>query len=429
MRPSAGGDALAGRSRKSSLADASTPLAGPGHGTQTTFFLANEDMMKDSTTAVDKDGRDSVYGVESLEETMGAAEDGDELKEEDDEEEDGKGDCVGGRRSTLRGNTLFQYADTSAEREHILVSDGAASPSQLQPRHPSPPTVSQPLTPLSLQSPAPSASLPSSPKSTSTRSFRHSDEDSIQDDAGSQAVASSGDEDADSPPEMQDSAPQLIMPSIKMPSRRPFTQRGKDIGRLKVLIAGDSGKPFSVQMMVESHADHSTGVGKTSLIKSIVQLCQDIVHVDPLSSSPPTLPSTQPTKRPSKSRTTSLPLTRQITEVYASTRPYPSWWSEFEESKILRRRKSMGDTVLERNLCFVDTPGYAGGMSLIHGVEPVIQYVEHQIARTMSAAHISDADLLSLLSGNGGPQVDIVLYMISQSKAYVQILTKSNTSN
>lgn len=76
----------------------------------------------------------------------------------------------------------------------------------------------------------------------------------------------------------------------------------------------------------------------------------------------------------------------------------------------------MGDTVLERNLCFVDTPGYSGGMSLIEGVEPVIQYVENQIARTISPTQISDADLLSLLAGNGGPQVDLVLYMISQSK-------------
>jgi hypothetical protein len=44
--------------------------------------------------------------------------------------------------------------------------------------------------------------------------------------------------------EMMDSgsAPQLIMPSIKMPSRRPFTAEGKAMGRLKVLIAGDSGK-------------------------------------------------------------------------------------------------------------------------------------------------------------------------------------------
>lgn len=60
------------------------------------------------------------------------------------------------------------------------------------------------------------------------------------DEGGSQAIASSEDE-AEVSPELGDSAPQLIMPSIKMPSRRPFTTRGKDIGRLKILIAGDTG--------------------------------------------------------------------------------------------------------------------------------------------------------------------------------------------
>jgi hypothetical protein len=56
--------------------------------------------------------------------------------------------------------------------------------------------------------------------------------------------------------------------------------------------------------------------------------------------------------------------TTQITEVYASTRAYPAWWSDLEESRILRRRKSLGDSVLERNLCFVDTPGYGNKTSV-----------------------------------------------------------------
>jgi hypothetical protein len=64
------------------------------------------------------------------------------------------------------------------------------------------------------------------------------------DDVASQAIVSSGDEEGNPDTEMLDSgsAPQLVMPSIKMPSRRPFTEKGKNMGRLKVLIAGDSGK-------------------------------------------------------------------------------------------------------------------------------------------------------------------------------------------
>lgn len=56
--------------------------------------------------------------------------------------------------------------------------------------------------------------------------------------------------------------------------------------------------------------------------------------------------------------------TSKITEVFASTKAYPAWWSDLEESRILRRRKSMGDSVLERNLCFVDTPGYGNKTSV-----------------------------------------------------------------
>lgn len=34
------------------------------------------------------------------------------------------------------------------------------------------------------------------------------------------------------------------------------------------------------------------------------------------------------------------------------------------EPHISQRRKSLGDSVLERNVCFVDTPGYRHGSSV-----------------------------------------------------------------
>lgn len=156
------------------------------------------------------------------------------------------------------------------------------------------------------------------------------------------------------------SAPQLVMPSIKMPSRRPFTDDGKRMGRLKVLIAGDS------------------GVGKTSLVKAIVQSCEHIVHVDPItpsallgasamSGSAHTAVSGSPSggrRGRKQSARGSLAGTSQITEIYASTKPYPEWWSEGDDFGVLRRRKSLGDAVLDRNICFVDTPGYGSGSSV-----------------------------------------------------------------
>jgi hypothetical protein len=90
------------------------------------------------------------------------------------------------------------------------------------------------------------------------------------------------------------------------------------------------------------------------------------VHVDPLSATPIPVPDMKRKSSRTKSRsgTSSVQSTTQITEVYASTRAYPAWFSDLEESRILRRRKSMGDSVLERNLCFVDTPGYGNKTSV-----------------------------------------------------------------
>jgi hypothetical protein len=52
-------------------------------------------------------------------------------------------------------------------------------------------------------------------------------------------------------PVLDDSAsfPQLVMPSIQMPSRRPFTTKGKAMGKLKVLLAGQTGMFFATVVL------------------------------------------------------------------------------------------------------------------------------------------------------------------------------------
>ncbi|KAL2259175.1 hypothetical protein VTK26DRAFT_7240 [Humicola hyalothermophila] len=296
------------------------------------------------------------------------------------------------------------------------------------------PNLSQPLTPMLLGASGPASALSSM---SSRRNSLCLSEDldsrllSVQDGdytgqigaAAEPAAAPRADEEnaaeAETGPggasgsSMMDSgcAPQLIMPSIKMPSRRPFTEEGKRMGRLKVLIAGDS------------------GVGKTSLIKAIVQSCEHIVHVDPITPSPtlssslarfvPTTmtgilggSSSRPRKgsrsQPSRERTS----TSQITEVYASTKPYPEWWSEVDDLRILRRRKSLNGAVLDRNICFVDTPGYGSGSSVMDTITPVTQYIETHLQR-INSSHLSDGEFLNLLGGEGGVQVDVVLYLVS----------------
>ncbi|MCJ1382800.1 hypothetical protein MMC17_005913 [Xylographa soralifera] len=423
MRPLVGGDALPALSRKQSFADpeVTTPVALLSHGGPTTFFMASESMMEASEAAsMPAAGSDSNFGIRSLDSTTDAEE-----AEQGDEEQDGTYDIQNSRRrSTLKGNLQKRRDQPTANMGHASTSSSPdTSPSPRHPRWQYPDTHPHLATQPSLVSLALGSSIPSSPKSTSTHSLRLSDEDSCGDGA-SQAVVSSGDEDNDHDHDTQGTPPQLIMPSIMMPSRRPFTERGKTIGRLKVLIAGAS------------------RVGKSSLIKSIVQICEDVVHVDPLSSNSPSLESLSSRKTKINSKTVQFSATNQILEIYASTKAYPPWWSDFEDSKVLRRKKSGGDTVLERNVCFVDTPGYDSGTSVLESMDSVLHYIEAQMAKNTSFSNMSDVDLLSMLGGGGGFQVDVVLYLftgdlqptdieflsrLSQTTNVIPLLAKADT--
>lgn len=147
------------------------------------------------------------------------------------------------------------------------------------------------------------------------------------------------------------------------------------------------------------------------MIRSIVQVCEDIVHVDPLS---PCQPIPQPPVSRTKARTkkSNHPGTVRITESHASTKPYPHWWTETEESRKLRRRKSNLDSILERNICFVDTPGFSEGQSEKHDIDTVVNYVETMLYQTASVATLADNDVLGVVSGSGGIAVDVVLFLL-----------------
>lgn len=240
MRP--GADVLGRRSRKDLDAAGLASTAGLAHNMPTAFRMASGDELEDSSAKAPGSCSDSTFRVQSLQETIYEA--SRPIKTEADEEEDNENVVdghEGRRRSTLRPRPKVQTRDSSrGSVEQAPVSTGDSSPSNPSQADPLAPSMSQSFASLSSQ--APLSSMPSSPKSFSNRSFRPSDEDST-DEGGSQAVGSSEDDDVEpqSQSSMRDSAPQLIMPSIKMPSRRPFTERGKSLGRLKVLIAGDSG--------------------------------------------------------------------------------------------------------------------------------------------------------------------------------------------
>ncbi|KAL8781565.1 MAG: hypothetical protein Q9213_005951 [Squamulea squamosa] len=376
-------------SSRSKDQDPVTPIHPLFHGPPTSFFLATEDMLSKAHSDPERHGVDSTFGVRSLQEaTNDAEEEHGSLKGNNEELE---GDH-GRRRSTLRASPDPRDASRdSSSQEKCRDSD---SPLYGFPRLSSTlPSVSS----LSQDSQGAHPSLPSSPKSTSSHSYRPSDQESAYDGA-SQAIASSEDElEPAQALEVTDTAPQLVMPSIQMPSRRPFTERGRSMARLKILVAGDS------------------GLGKTSLIKSFVQLCEEIVHVDPVSSAASSID--QLAKNPESGRfpkASNLSSTSKVNEVWASTKAYPEWWTALEENMVQRRRKSIGGTILERNICFVDTPGYGRGLSITEGIQAVISYIEDQIARPFSAATDTATELVNMMSGHGGTQVDVVLYLIGR---------------
>jgi hypothetical protein len=241
MRPLPGDDVFAGRSRSTSLDNDATPLATRHQAPQMTYFMADEKTMEASQSHIptvlpkQRDvSKSSTYGVESLETTISSL-----AQDSDDSEE---------RVRTARHNwkrNLGQLMSRNSEEDLAesaspslrSTSDDSRNPSPSHQRRSSQATISRPFTPLSFSGGP--TSIVSSP-----RSRRYSEAGSDMDDIASQAIVSSGEEDRDMGSELVDSgsAPQLVMPSIKMPSRRPFTENGKNMGRLKVLVAGDSGK-------------------------------------------------------------------------------------------------------------------------------------------------------------------------------------------
>lgn len=367
---------------------------GCGQGTPVQSQTAEAEQENHASEAPSKT-QDSTFGVQSLEEVIQTAEDiaPQECFGQDDAGL-GNNECSGTRISTPE-SIPFQGLYTSSPRK---------SPNRRLSRPSSVNTLSLPLTPVDPHSPTSESLPPSTPKSVgSMKSLHLSDDDGSADEATSQALASSvddgdrsqrnGQKQNPSQSMSEDFIPQLVMPSIRMPRRRPFTERGKNMGNLKVMVVGQK------------------GVGKTSLIKSIVHLCDDIVYVDPF-------PSERRTSKPSASQREKRRYdlsygTQKFAEINASTRSYPSWWTDLEGRG---RRKSLSEPVLDRNICFIDTPGY--GVEFTDSqASSVVRHIEDYMRRNSSLDHLSDNELLSIFSGAGGVHVDLVLHVMSRKSS------------
>ncbi|KAJ3461836.1 hypothetical protein MRS44_010389 [Fusarium solani] len=147
-----------------------------------------------------------------------------------------------------------------------------------------------------------------------------------------------------------------------------LSEVGKSLGKLKIMVSGRN------------------GIGKTSLIKTLAQRCEHIVHMDPIENSNVV----------------------HATETYASSRPHPWWRSDSDLTVTTRRRISTTGDVLDRNVCFVESPRHQHGAS---GPWRDLHYVESHLASLMSKP-MADSDLLALVNSGGVPVVDALLYLI-----------------
>lgn len=385
--------------KKRRLQPASTTRNAP----LTSFFLRREDDLDRPTSSSSRNATNSTSAVANLEDASNPA-------NAIDCDRSGDSEVKGPHElSVFAKDTQSQSLSQESQTQHASTTSSSTKfTSQSTSLTPSAKPSMIPIFPITPHSPSADSDSLGTPRSVSLRSFRLEDDDvSIADETGSQAVASSDESDdhdqqeeqqADRRPGEEHSpatseAPQLVMPSIKMPKRRPFTEKGKHMGKLKIMVLGGE------------------GCGKTSLIRSMVQLCEDVVHVDPLTTTSPHIlptsshPAQKVPRRPTR--------TSSFTEIHASTRSYPDWWSDAAESRILRRRSSFNEGVLERNICFIDTPGFTDLSSFNPRNETIIRHVEDLLHNNLSLASLSDHDILNIFSGQGGVQIDLVLYILS----------------
>ena len=237
MRPIPGDEALAGRSRNNSFGSITTPLARQTQP-QMTYFMADEKTMEENLERAAQNPasrhlrehmkRSSAnFGVESMDSISSNVQ-----HDSDDERVDmaRKRWKQGFMKKKVSEEDMLS-AYSPSQKSSVGDDSRNVSPSvgRRRPSHEAMP--SQPATPYFLESPM----LGSTP--SFLRSRRASEVDFLTDE--SQAVLSSGDDEVTSSPKAMepDSGSQFVMPSITMPTRRPFTEKGKSMGRLKIMVA------------------------------------------------------------------------------------------------------------------------------------------------------------------------------------------------
>lgn len=243
-------------------------------------------------------------------------------------------------------------------------------------------------------SPHPVPATPSTPRSGSPRSFQLSDVDSITEETteetGGQAVQSSNVDDD------LEQTPQLVMPSLTMPARRAFTERGRYMGTAKFMVIGQQ-----------------RGVGSTSFINNVLRSSEHVVHFDHMTnqSSFNTAGSDNlsTSDEPDKQTRPDQRAPRRFTQYLASTRMSLTSKTQKQSDRIRtsHRKPSVSEGVLERNITFIDGPSLDDDAA----VQTVLSHIIALLRRTAYMDSMTDGEIVSMLSGDGGCQTTAIIYL------------------
>ena len=131
-----------------------------------------------------------------------------------------------------------------------------------------------------------------------------------------------------------------------------------------------------------------------------------------------------------------------MSEIHASTKPYPAWWTDGGSKRASVTSGESASAILERNICFVDSPGVYSHDSVgypsqhleveltlqPHSTSP-LDAISTYLTEHISASAIDsleDLSLLKMLEAGGGSLVDAVFYLISPSGKLHRLCDESN---
>ncbi|PHH52270.1 hypothetical protein CFIMG_003336RA [Ceratocystis fimbriata CBS 114723] len=182
-------------------------------------------------------------------------------------------------------------------------------------------------------------------------------------------------------------ASQFIMPTLTLPSRRPFTDVGKALGRIKILVAG------------------SSATGKSSLIRATLESCTHIIHADPTKASGSPVSGSRPQPLP-------------LCETCASSKPHPPWWTRVNSRRASSSAgpQAYHEELLDRNITFLEAPGF--DPSLKKQTQQAMSIVSQSLTAILQTSSSlcesnDDADTVRILGGDESHLVSVVLYLVS----------------